>query len=124
MAGERHGSLQGRAISRVLKNRNYFMSEYEGFGANTTGGFGGELKSVTTLDDSGPGSLRSIVDSIQSPTIINFNVSGTIRLNDFLYIPANVTIDGEYKVIVNNKGFILPYYNNIFERLYFFGCNR
>lgn len=53
----------------------------EGFGASATGGAGGREIWVTTLDPSGPGSLREAVDA-EGPRIVKFQVSGTIELRE------------------------------------------
>jgi hypothetical protein len=51
----------------------------EGFGATTPGGRGGKVLAVTTLDDSGPGSLRAACEA-EGPRIVVFRVGGLIRL--------------------------------------------
>jgi pectate lyase len=51
----------------------------EGFGALTAGGRGGKVLKVTTLADSGPGSLRSAMMTT-GPRTIMFDVAGTIEL--------------------------------------------
>lgn len=51
----------------------------EGFGSTTPGGRGGQVLFVTTLADSGPGSLREACDT-PGPRIVVFRVSGTIQL--------------------------------------------
>ncbi len=51
----------------------------EGFGANTPGGRGGRVISVTNLDDAGPGSFRAAC-AAEGPRVIVFRVSGTIPL--------------------------------------------
>ncbi|MBI5770927.1 MAG: pectate lyase [Verrucomicrobia bacterium] len=51
----------------------------EGFGATTPGGRGGKVLFVTTLDDSGPGSLRAACEA-SGPRIVVFRVAGTIAL--------------------------------------------
>ncbi|MEI6948998.1 hypothetical protein V9K67_17565 [Paraflavisolibacter sp. H34] len=51
----------------------------EGFGAATPGGRGGKVFTVTTLADSGPGSLREAC-AAKGPRIVVFNVSGVIEL--------------------------------------------
>ena len=73
----------------------------QGFGAVTTGGAGGEICTVTTLADSGTGSLRqcAVSRTAQSggfvPRTVRFNVAGTIRLLTDLRIDTPfMTIDG------------------------------
>jgi len=66
----------------------------EGFGARTTGGRGGAVYEVTTLDDSGPGSLRDAV-SAGNRTVV-FRVSGSIDLKSPLVVSRpNITIAGQ-----------------------------
>lgn len=57
----------------------------EGYGRFARGGRGGRVIEVTTLDDSGPGSLREAVDA-EGPRTIIFRVGGVIRLKDKLII--------------------------------------
>ena len=66
----------------------------EGGGMYTTGGRGGDVYEVTTLADSGPGSLREGVS--RSDTTIVFRVGGTIHLESPLKITgSNITIAGQ-----------------------------
>lgn len=68
-------------------------SGYEGFGRNTTGGAGKSIYRVTSLADSGTGSLRDALS--QGNRCIVFDVGGTISLsNDLIARGANITIDG------------------------------
>lgn len=65
----------------------------EGFGAVTQGGAGKPNCIVTSLADSGPGTLRDCVAN--GNRHVTFAVSGEIRLRDWLYIGGPfVTIDG------------------------------
>jgi len=64
----------------------------EGFGAETTGGLGGVQYVVTSLADSGPGTLRDAVS--QSNRYVTFAVGGTIELTETLRITGDhITID-------------------------------
>lgn len=67
----------------------------EGAGAHALGGRGGKVLFVTTLNDSGPGSLREAVETMGARTIL-FRVSGTIKLEKPLRIrEGRVTIAGQ-----------------------------
>jgi pectate lyase len=67
----------------------------EGFGATTPGGRGGRVIYVTTLDDSGPGSLRAAIGA-QGPRTILFRVGGVIDLQSALVVREPfVTIAGQ-----------------------------
>lgn len=67
----------------------------EGFGRTSVGGRGGTVIEVTTLADSGPGSLRAAIEA-EGPRIIVFRVSGTITLRSALEIRnPYVTIAGQ-----------------------------
>lgn len=57
----------------------------EGYGCETINGRGGQVIYVTTLNDSGPGSLRAAVMTA-GPRIVMFKVSGTIQLESRLLI--------------------------------------
>lgn len=62
-----------------------------GFGAGATGGRFGEVRHVTTLEDSGPGSFRNAVEDDEAKVIV-FDVSGIIRVRSNLEVGQNTTI--------------------------------
>ena len=75
--------------------------DIEGFGAVSVGGVGGDVCTVTTLDDSGEGSLRDCIDSrvgsgeSVTPRVVEFAVGGTITLQSDITIDEPfLTIDG------------------------------
>jgi len=65
----------------------------EGFGAIATGGRGGSVIKVTTLNATGPGSLQEAIDA-PGPRIIVFEVSGVID-GDITITHGDVTIAGQ-----------------------------
>lgn len=69
----------------------------EGFGKYTVGERGGEVYAVTSLSDSGPGSLRHGIETASGPRTIVFDVSGTIQLKSPLRMEKkrHLTIVGQ-----------------------------
>jgi hypothetical protein len=84
------------AVAQPVNNesRPFAFPGAEGFGKYTTGGRGGKVIIVTSLNDSGDGSLRAALDK-KIPCIIVFAISGTIHLEKPLVIYSNVTIAGQ-----------------------------
>jgi hypothetical protein len=67
----------------------------EGFGQNASGGRGGKVLFVTTLEDSGPGSLRAAIMQTGKRYVL-FKISGTIALRSNLNIVnGDITIAGQ-----------------------------
>lgn len=67
----------------------------EGYGRFATGGRGGRVIEVTTLNDSGPGSLREAVDA-EGPRTVVFRVGGVIDLKSKLVIRNSyLTVAGQ-----------------------------
>ena len=67
----------------------------EGYGAVATGGRGGAVMQVTTLADTGTGSLRACV-AASGPRTCVFRIGGTITLNSELKLGGgNLTIAGQ-----------------------------
>jgi pectate lyase len=68
----------------------------EGAGALSKGGRGGDVYHVTSLEDSGPGSLREGIVSATGARTIVFDLSGTIHLKKELVIEeSQLTIAGQ-----------------------------
>ena len=66
----------------------------EGFGAMVTGGRKGQVYHVTTLADSGTGSLRDAVS--QGNRIVVFDISGVIKPTDVIVVAGdNITLAGQ-----------------------------
>ena len=64
-----------------------------GYAEGVTGGAGGSVCRVETLEDSGSGSLRACADN-SSPRWIVFGVSGTLALSSAVRVRSDTTIDG------------------------------
>jgi hypothetical protein len=77
-----------------LKAQTIAFPGAEGFGQYTTGGRGGKVIVVNTLNDDGPGSFRKAVTA-KGPRIVVFAVSGTIHLQSKLEIKGDITIAGQ-----------------------------
>ena len=74
-------------------SREGILANIVGFAQGTTGGAGGGVCRVTSLSDSGSGSLRDCAGN-SSPTWIVFDVSGNVDLNSAIRLRSDTTIDG------------------------------
>ena len=82
-----------RAVPEFPVEQTVSATSYQGFGTPTLGGKGGRIVTVTTLNDSGPGSLRDAVK--QSNRTVVFAVSGRIVLANAIKVKgAFLTVDG------------------------------
>jgi len=92
----------------------YRERPYEGFGAGTTGGEGGQVYAVTSLADSGPGTLREAVSG--SNRVVEFAVGGAIELESQIRITGHhLTIDG---LTAPNPGItIVPAHSSVADAL-------
>lgn len=92
----------------------------EGFGKYTTGGRGGDVYIVSTLDDNGPGSLREALEAKGKRTVV-FSVSGNIELESRLLVKnGDLTVAGQsapgdgitirnHPLILNSNNIIVRY---------------
>jgi pectate lyase len=65
----------------------------QGFGAYSTGGRGGAIYHITTLNDSGPGSFR---DAVSKPNrTIVFDIGGVITIKSKILVSSKITIAGQ-----------------------------
>lgn len=65
----------------------------EGYGSLATGGRGGSVYHVTTLNDSGPGTFRDAVS--QPKRTVVFDLSGIIQLKSRVSVASDITIAGQ-----------------------------
>jgi pectate lyase len=88
-------SLPGAAYPRFPGKQLLAFPTAEGYGAGAKGGRGGRVLEVTTLADSGPGSLRAAIEAAGSRTVV-FRLGGTITLRSALSIKEPyITIAGQ-----------------------------
>ena len=66
-----------------------------GFGATTPGGRGGPVVAVTSLADSGPGTLRWALEQLSGPRIVIFAVEGEIALRSQISARGRLTLLGQ-----------------------------
>jgi pectinesterase len=93
----------------------------EGYGRFARGGRGGDVYIVTNLCDSGPGSLRDVVNSANGSRTIVFEVSGTIELrSDLIINKPFITIAGQttrgYGITLKDRTFVLENTHDIIVR--------
>lgn len=90
----------------------------DGFGRFATGGRGGAVYHVTTLNDSGPGSFREAV-SAPKRTVV-FDVAGVIAISNRIVVAPNVTIAGQTApgegVVIYGNGISFSGANNSIAR--------
>ena len=84
----------GRSASSASSPLRSFEGA-EGFGTTTPGGRGGTIVKVTTLNDSGPGSLRWALEDLEMPRIVVFEIGGRIDLKSEIRVNGDVTVAGQ-----------------------------
>ena len=95
----------------------------EGGGAYTPGGRGGKVITVTSLEDSGPGTLREACET-GGARIVVFNVSGVIQLKSPISIRAPyITIAGQTApgdgVCVTGESFLIDTHDIVIRHMRF-----
>lgn len=91
-----------------------YDTDFEGFGANATGGEGGESAVVTSLEDAGGGTLREAVENADGPLTVTFDVDGIIDLASVVDLPSDITIDARGRdITLTTNGFRIDDSHNI-----------
>lgn len=123
-------ALKGRPYKPWASNPNDLIKSNipafpgaEGGGAYTPGGRGGKVIVVTSLDDSGPGTLREACET-GGARIVVFNVAGEIKLKSPINIRAPyITIAGQTSpgdgVCVTGGSFLLDTHDIIIRHMRF-----
>ncbi len=86
------------SVSSTAQEKLLAFPGAEGFGRYTTGGRGGNVYHVTTLEDDGKTSTKGTLrwaNAQAGPRTIVFDVSGTIQLKSALKLNANTTLAGQ-----------------------------
>ena len=100
--------------------------EFEGFGSDTHGGYSGNtdpvIYKVVNLNSAGLGSLKYGLENINNPRIIVFEISGTIELNNYIYIEnPYVTVAGQTApspgITLKGAGIIIGTHDVIIQHL-------
>src|SRR5450432_3849588 len=87
------GSLVGQARAELVAAVPLAFPGADGYASHTSGGRGGSVYHVTTLDDSGTGSLRDAVK--EGHRTVVFDVGGYIELKSVLTVASDITIAGQ-----------------------------
>jgi penicillin V acylase-like amidase (Ntn superfamily) len=93
----------------------------EGFGTRTPAGRGGRVIEVTSLADSGQGTLREALDA-PYPRIIVFRVAGTIELEETLFVSQPyVTVAGQTApgggICIKNAGIVINTHDVLIQHI-------
>ena len=85
--------LSAVQLASAQTNQTLAFPGAEGFGQFASGGRGGEMFHVTTLDDSGTGSFR---DAVSKPNrTVVFDVGGIIRLKSNVAVSSDISLLGQ-----------------------------
>lgn len=90
------------------------LAQREGYGRAATGGLGGEVVTVTSAADAGPGTLRDALAHAGGPRWIRFASDMTVTLLSQIRVPGNVTIDARgHRVTLLDYGLGIYGSNNV-----------
>lgn len=90
------------------------LAQREGYGRAATGGLGGRVVLVTSSADSGPGTLRNLVERAREPLWVIFASDLSIDLKSQIGVSSNITIDGRGRsVTLHDWGLSLVNVDNV-----------
>ena len=117
----------GRSATAQSVDYGGYRPHYQGYGVNTTGGRGGTVCRVTSLEDTAwpaePGTIRYCVEDSSGPRFVIFEISGTIKLSQGPLIVKHpyITIAGQTApspgILIRGPGLIVDTHDVVVQHV-------